>query len=73
MSFGLAPAVRIAEQPLCVRFGKSQLRKTLPVHPGMCCKTPPTRPIVKLLTLTGQRLTEIADLRWSEIDFDRCR
>ena len=26
--------------------------------------------IVKLLTLTGQRLTEIADLRWSEVDFD---
>jgi integrase len=27
--------------------------------------------IVKLLMLTGQRLTEIADLRWPEIDFDK--
>jgi integrase len=27
--------------------------------------------ILKLLMLTGQRLTEIADLRWSEIDFDK--
>jgi integrase len=27
--------------------------------------------IVKLLTLTGQRLNEIAGLRWPEIDFDR--
>jgi len=27
--------------------------------------------IVKLLMLTGQRLNEIAGLRWSEIDFDR--
>jgi hypothetical protein len=27
--------------------------------------------IVKLLMLTGQRLNEIASLRWSEIDFDR--
>ena len=27
--------------------------------------------IVKLLMLTGQRMTEIAALRWSEIDFDR--
>jgi integrase len=28
--------------------------------------------IVKLLMLTGQRVNEIARLRWSEIDFDRC-
>jgi integrase len=27
--------------------------------------------IVKLLMLSGQRLTEITELRWSEIDFDR--
>jgi integrase len=27
--------------------------------------------IIKLLALTGQRLTEIGDLRWSEIDFDK--
>lgn len=27
-------------------------------------------PIVKLLALTAQRKTEIADLKWSEIDFD---
>jgi integrase len=27
--------------------------------------------IVRLLLLTGQRLTEISDLRWSEIDFDK--
>jgi integrase len=27
--------------------------------------------IIKLLMLTGQRLTEIGDLRWSEIDFDK--
>src|SRR5262249_28732034 len=27
--------------------------------------------IVRLLMLTGQRLTEITGLRWSEIDFDR--
>jgi integrase len=27
--------------------------------------------VIRLLILTGQRLTEIADLRWSEIDFDR--
>jgi integrase len=28
-------------------------------------------PIVKLLILTGQRAREIADLHWSEVDFDR--
>src|SRR5262249_13850779 len=27
--------------------------------------------ILKLLILTGQRATEIADLRWNEVDFDR--
>ena len=27
--------------------------------------------IIKLLMLTGQRLTEIGDLRWPEIDFDK--
>jgi integrase len=27
--------------------------------------------IVRLLVLTGQRASEISDLRWSEIDFDR--
>src|SRR5262249_43362561 len=27
--------------------------------------------VVRLLVLTGQRRSEIADLRWSEVDFDR--
>ncbi len=27
--------------------------------------------IIKLLMLTGQRLTEISDLRWSEINLDK--
>ena len=27
--------------------------------------------IIKLLMLTGQRVNEIAGLRWSEVDFDR--
>ena len=29
--------------------------------------------IIRLLLLTGQRLTEISDLTWSEVDFDRNR
>jgi integrase len=28
-------------------------------------------PIIKLLLLTGQRLNEVASLKWSEIDFDK--
>ncbi len=30
----------------------------------------PTGPFYRLLTLTGQRLTEVADARWSEIDLE---
>jgi integrase len=31
----------------------------------------PYGPVVRLLILTGQRLHEVSDMRWSEIDFDR--
>jgi integrase len=31
----------------------------------------PNGPMIRMLILTGQRLTEISDLRWSEIDLDQ--
>src|SRR5262249_29942339 len=31
----------------------------------------PYRDLIRLLVLTGQRLTEISDLHWSEIDIDQ--